>query len=443
MTHDKDDILIESAMRVFRRRIFPMLFIGYFLNCLDRSNVSFAQLKMGADLGLSLAAYGLGAGLFFIGYAASCVPSNLLLKKIGVRRWLGILILGWGLVSCLMATTQGEHSFYLLRILLGATEAGFIPAVNYYMTTWVPPSHRSRVNALLITALPMAMLIGGPISGALLELNGYLRGWQWLFVLEGLPTVILSWFIFRYLPETPRDAVWLDENQRNALTNAMGGQTAVAVTESYAAGFSVFVKKPVVWGLLAVLLIAYAGTFALIYFLPVILKSLYGVTPLQIGWLLAIPNLVAIGISYIVGRTSERTGDIRLHLTVICIAGGVGFLMLKPAALISLWAFLAVISLITSFTIAYYGPLNAAIQNLIGARPGPLALVTTIGATGGFIGPSLTGFVMQLSGGDWRPAALAFAIVTLVGAVLAFLCVRNPRPDPIEPALKQSLVHTR
>ena len=174
-----------------------------------------------------------------------------------------------------------------------------------------------------------------------------------------------------------------------------------------------------------ILLSAYAATFALAYFLPTILKNLYGITPLEIGALLMIPNVVALAFSYAVGRSSERSGDIRWHLAVVCLIGSGGFLLLPVAATVSLALFLAAVSIITGYTIAYYGPLNTALQNRIGAHAGPLALVTTIGSLGGFFGPTLTGWVMQATGGQWTLAARIFALTTLASAALAIVCVRN------------------
>ena len=184
-------------------------------------------------------------------------------------------------------------------------------------------------------------------------------------------------------------------------------------------------RQPLLWGLLLILLSAYAATFALAYFLPTILKNLYGITPLEIGALLMIPNVVALAFSYAVGR-SERSGDIRWHLAVVCLIGSGGFL-LPVAATVSLALFLAAVSIITGYTIAYYGPLNTALQNRIGAHAGPLALVTTIGSLGGFFGPTLTGWVMQATGGQWTLAARIFALTTLASAALAIVCVRNLR----------------
>ncbi|MDR5756334.1 MFS transporter [Caballeronia sp. LZ035] len=426
MDQDLKRAEVEAAIAGFRNRVLPLLFAGYVLNFLDRTNISYAQLQMGADLEISLAAYGFGAGLFFFGYAGSCVPANLALKRFGVRPWLAFVFVAWGLVSCLMATLQGEKSYYVLRFLLGMIEGGFVPAVNFYFASWIPPRYRSRINAVFIMAIPLAMIFGGPLAGALLSINAWMPGWRWLFLIEGLPTVVLGLIVLRLLPATPQEAHWLTDAQRRALQAVMSEQTAEASlsSDARASGFAVF-REPLLWGQLVALLIAYAATFALAYFLPTILKNLYHVTPLQIGTLLMIPNVVALTFSYLIGRSSERWGDIRWHLAAVCCIGSVGFFLLPSAAEISLGAFIAAVSIITSYTIAYYGPLNTSIQNTIGAQAGPLALVTTIGSIGGFFGPTLTGWVMQATGGQWDIAARVFAIATLTSAMLAIACVRH------------------
>lgn len=418
-----------QAIALFRRRVLPMLFAGYVLNFLDRTNISYAQLQMGADLGISLAAYGLGAGLFFFGYAGVCVPANLALQRFGVRRWLAFIFLSWGVISCLMATMHGEKSFYALRFLLGVAEGGFIPAINFYIASWIPPRFRSRINAIFIMAIPLASIFGGPLAGSLLRLDLGMPGWRWLFLLEGLPTVLVGLLVLRHLPATPQDAAWLSEGQRTALLAVMRSETGAPATAqaSWTAGFRVF-REPMLWGLLVVLLAAYAATFALAYFLPTILKNQYHITPLEIGAALMIPNIVALVFSYLIGRSSERMHDTRWHLAGICLLGSLGFFVLHGAAIVSITAFLAVVSIITGYTITYYGPLNASIQNYIGANAGPLALVTTIGSLGGFFGPTLTGWVMQATGGEWQLAAQVFAGTTLLSAVLAVICVRNRRP---------------
>jgi len=429
MTEAGTNNTVEYAVAKFRNRVLPILFAGYLLNFLDRTNISYAQLHMGPDLGISLAAYGLGAGLFFFGYASICVPANLALQRFGVRRWLAFIFLSWGLVSCLMATIHGEKSFYILRFLLGITEGGFIPAVNFYIASWTPPKYRSRINAIFIMAIPLAMIFGGPLAGALMNIDLFMPGWRWLFLLEGIPTMLLGLVVLRYLPATPADAAWLTADQKHALVDHLKFENETHQNNknsSTVRGFAVF-KNPMLWGVLMILLIAYAATFALAYFLPTILKDLYHITPLEIGALLMIPNIVALVFSYLIGRSSERTGDIRWHLAIVCFIGSIGFFLLHGAAIISISVFLLMVSIITGYTIAYYGPLNTAVQNYIGAKAGPLALVTTIGSLGGFFGPTLTGFVMQASGGDWTLAANVFAISTLASAILAVLCVRNPK----------------
>lgn len=425
MIHIEDTEHAEAAVARFRSRVMPILFAVYVLNFFDRTNISYAQLKMGANLGISLSVYGLGAGLFFIGYASACIPSNLALKRFGPTRWMAFIIVVWGSISCLMSIVQGERSFYALRFLLGIVEGGFVPAVNFYIASWIPRRFRSRINSLFIMAIPVGLIVGGPLAGLLIGFNGLLSGWRWLFIIEGLATVLAGLVVFRSLPNSPDKAAWLNDRQRSALEEMMRTENATADASTPSGGvpgFAAF-KRPIVWGLLTIMVIVYATAFAVIYFIPTILRDLYHITPVQIGASASVPYVAALAVAYLMGRSSERFGEIRWHLFVVCAMGCAGLFLLDVAAGISIAAFLAALSLVNSFTVAFYGPLNTAIQNQIGASAAPLALVTSIGSLGGFLGPTLTGFAMRLAGGNWRGAALCFAFAALFSGVLAILCV--------------------
>src|SRR5262249_35356030 len=202
-----------------RRRLIPFLFLLYIVAYLDRINVGFAALQMNAALGLSASAYGLGAGIFFLGYVLFEIPSNVILARVGARRWIARIMISWGLVSSAMMLAAGARSFFALRFLLGLAEAGFFPGVIYYLTRWFPARERARAVAAFMTATLAAGVIGGPISGALLTLdgNGGLAGWQWVFLIEGLPAVVLGFVVLRFLTESPADAEWLPPAQREAL----------------------------------------------------------------------------------------------------------------------------------------------------------------------------------------------------------------------------------
>lgn len=431
MLPERERMLSERAVSAFRRRVLPLIFLAYLMNFIDRSNIGYAYLKMGADIGISAAAYGLGAGLFFIGYVISGVPGNLVLKQVGARRWIAFLVIAWGSVSTVMSCIQGPASFYGLRVLLGIVEGGFVPALNFYVACWIPPGFRSRINGIIIGAIPIGLTIGGPLAGLLLGIQHPVAGWRSLFVVEGSLTVLLGFIIFRFLPDSPETATWLHEDERHALRAVMDAETNEqdsAFAGSWLVEFKVFGQYRLI-GQLFILLSAYAATFAMIYFMPTILEVRYHLTPFEIGSMTTIPNLVSLLASYLMGRSSERFADLRWHLFVICVVGSIGFFTLNLAS--SLASFLAVTSAITAFTIAYFAPLNTAIQNIIGRRPAPLAFVTTIASIGGFLGPRLMGTVIRQTHGDWSTATSIFGALLLVAAALALACVRNPRTTPV------------
>ena len=215
--------LANAALSKARRRLIPFLFVLYLVAYLDRINVGFASLQMNRELGLSESVFGLGAGLFFLGYSLFEVPSNLLLERVGARRWIARIMISWGVAAMAMTLVRGVASFFSVRFILGMAEAGFFPGVILYLTFWFPAREQARAVALFMTATALAGIIAGPVSGALLELHGFrgLSGWQWLFILEGLPAVILGVLVWRYLPDRPENAAWLEVDERDALAGRL------------------------------------------------------------------------------------------------------------------------------------------------------------------------------------------------------------------------------
>ena len=226
MSTDVGSPLARATLRAVSRRLIPFLFLLYVVSFLDRVNVGFAALEMNSDLGLSPAVYGFGAGIFFFGYALLEVPSNLILAHVGARRWIARIMITWGIIAAGMMFVRGPVSFYVLRFMLGIAEAGFFPGIIFYLSEWFPADARARAVARFMTAIPVSAVIGGPISGALLGLSGRLglAGWQWLFLLEGLPAVLLGVAVLRYLPDRPDDAAWLAPEQRRWLIERLGNE---------------------------------------------------------------------------------------------------------------------------------------------------------------------------------------------------------------------------
>ena len=275
---------LESAtLRTVTRRLIPFLFVLYVVSFLDRVNVGFAALQMNRDLGLSSAVYGFGAGIFFIGYSLFEVPSNLILARTGARVWIARIMVTWGLIATAMMFVRGPVSFYVLRFLLGIAEAGFFPGIIFYLSQWFPSEARARAVARFMIAIPISGVIGGPISGALLNLNVWLglTGWQWLFLLEGLPAVFLGFIVLRYLPDRPEEAKWLKQEQRDWLVSRLATERRRCIEHH---GYSVVraLSSGVVWrlGLLVFLSISF-GQYALSLWLPQIVGAMSGFSNVQ------------------------------------------------------------------------------------------------------------------------------------------------------------------
>jgi len=385
-------LLEERAIRKITWRLIPFLMLLYFVAFLDRINVGFAALTMNKDIGLTSQMFGLGSGIFFLGYFAFEVPSTIILHKVGARFWIGRVMITWGLVSVAMAFTRGPVSFYVLRFLLGLAEAGFFPGIILYLSYWFPSNHRSAVTAMFMAAAPAAGLIGSPVSGALMQLNGLLslRGWQWLFLVEGIPALVLGVITFRFLTDRPADAEWLTEDERSWLSQAIV-QEQVAITDprSHSAW-----RALADWKVLA-LSLAYFGTSAGLYTIgfwaPLIVKGL-GFSVLKVGFLVAIPNLIAVIGMVLWSRNSDRTGERYWHAAIACLIGAVGMAMAAGAGSSAILA-IAGLSLTAFGVSAAKPPLWSLPTTFFAgtAAAASIGLINSLGTLGGFVGPYMIG----------------------------------------------------
>jgi ACS family tartrate transporter-like MFS transporter len=430
----------RAAVARVSRRLIPFLFLLYILNFLDRVNVGFAALEMNRDLGFGPAVYGLGAGIFFIGYCLFEVPSNLVLYRTGARLWIARIMVTWGLAASAMMLVHTPWSFYLLRFLLGVAEAGFFPGIIFYLTYWYPARERARAYAWFLAAIPMCGVIGGPLSGALLGLDGWLglRGWQWLFLLEGLPSVLVGVAVLWLLPDRPRDARWLPPAERVWLEERLELERSDRVS-SHGASLRRALADPVVWwlGLSYFLLVVALYGFAL--WLPQLVKAAGDFSNFEVGVITAIPYAVAAVGMILVGRSSDRTGERHLHLALPALAGAMGFLAVTRSGTTGL--LIAALSLTAFGVLGWLGPfwaLPTAFLREQGAAGG-IALINSMGAVGGFVGPYLIGKVKEQTG-DFAPGLLLLA-VCLVAAVVIVLGLRatavrrsGPRTLPPPPA---------
>jgi len=405
---------IALVLQKVRRRLIPFLFLLYIVSYLDRINVGFAALQMNAALGLSATAFGFGAGIFFLSYTVFEVPSNVILARIGARLWIARIMITWGIVSSAMMLVRGSTGFYLLRFLLGAAEAGFFPGIIFYLTRWFPTRERARTVAAFMTATLVAGIVGGPVSGALLSMNGTagLAGWQWLFLLEGLPAVVLGVVVLFYLTDRPEDARWLSSEERHALAAALEADRLErsAATTSIAGAF----RSGRVWLLASVYFTVPVALYAMGFWLPQILKGASQGSDLEVGFLTTIPYLVGAVGMVVFARHSDRTRERRGHIIGAALVGGVAFA--ASAGVQSLTGTLVTLSLAMLGLAAMLGPFWALATSRVegvGAAAA-IALINAVGNTGGFVGPSLVGYILD------RTHSFGLGMV-VVGAILAIV----------------------
>jgi ACS family tartrate transporter-like MFS transporter len=388
--------LADAALSKARRRLIPFLFVLYLVAYLDRINVGFASLQMNRELGLTESVFGLGAGLFFLGYSLFEVPSNLILERVGARRWIARIMISWGAVAMAMVAVRGAASFFALRFVLGLAEAGFFPGVILYLTFWFPIREQARAVALFMTATALAGVIAGPVSGALLELHGVagMSGWQWLFILEGLPAVILGVLVLFYLPDGPAGAAWLEVDERAALLMRLESERRRG-TQKRSRSFIEAISNSTVWILSLVYFAIVFGLYGVTFWLPQIIQSFGSRSDFEIGMLSAIPFFgAAISMVY-VGHASDLSGERRWHLAFCAGVGGIGLMLasMTHSPLLSLGA----LSIAAAGIWGTFGPFWAMPSEFLSgtAAAGAIALINSIGNLGGFAGPYVVGVVKQ------------------------------------------------
>ncbi|PUA17342.1 MFS transporter [Glaciimonas sp. PCH181] len=400
-------------------RLLPFLFLCYVCAYLDRVNVGFAKLQMMNDLNLSEAVYGLGAGMFFVGYLLFEVPSNLIMQKVGARRWIARIMVTWGVISAAMMFVTTPTSFYFMRFLLGVAEAGFIPAILLYLTYWFPASRCGKVTALFMTGIPMSGVIGGPLSGWILHtMSGAhgLAGWQWLFILEGIPTVIMGVMAWFYLDDRVADAKWLTPAERAMLEKNLEADKHGKKLHSMRDGFI----NPKVWLLSFIYLFFTMGLYGVSFWLPTIVKASGVSDALDIGLLTAIPYAAATIAMIMVGRSSDMRGERRWHLAIAGFVGAVGLvfsvLYAQNTAVAMVALTFATMGIMT--TISQFWTLPPTILGGAAAATG-IALANSIGSVSGLISPYLLGWVKTVTSST-NDGVLVLAASLVIGGVLVF-----------------------
>ena len=412
-----------GLIRRITYKLIPFLVLLYLVAYVDRSAVGFAKLHMGADLGIGDAAYGMGAGLFFIGYFLLEIPSNLMLERFGARRWFARIMITWGAITIGMAFIQGPYSFYAMRLLLGAAEAGFFPGVLYYITQWFPVRHRGKILGLFILSQPIAMMITGPVSGGLLGMEGVLglHGWQWLFIVIGTPAILLTWPVLRWLPDGPRQVHWLSQDEKTWLTGELEkdlrdyGQTRhgnplKALKDSRVLLLALF-YLPVTLSI-----------YGLGLWLPTLIKQ-FGGSDLTTGFVSAVPYVFGIVGLLIVPRSSDHFNDRYGHLAVLYVLGAAGLFGAAwfAAPMLQLAALCLVAFALFSCTAVFWtlpGRFFAGASAAAG-----IALINSVGNLGGYLGPFVVGALKEATG--QLSSGLYFLTgVMLFGLVLTFIVYR-------------------
>jgi ACS family tartrate transporter-like MFS transporter len=413
-----NDRIGASALRKASVRLIPLIAIAYGVAYTDRVNISFAALQMNRDLHFSASSYGLGAGLFFLSYAACEIPSNLLLYRFGARRWIARIMITWGLLAMGMMFVKTPLEFYAVRFLLGMAEAGFFPGVVYYLSQWFPANVRARTVSRFYVALPLSSVFMGGLAGALLSLQGRLglAGWQWLFLAEGLPAVILSVVFLAYLPNTPAEAKWLTAEERNWLVDQLrAGNDSIGGRHSEGALLAIL--NPRVWQLGIYLLCIYIGFYAFSFSAPVLIQQATGLSNTNVGFAIAIMGVLgALGL-VLNGQHSDRAGERYLHLVVPCVLIGAAFVVggLTAAPILAIPAY-AIIFIGFNATA---GPSWAIASSFLTGRSAAAGIATanTIAIVGGFLGPYWMGRAKDFTG-NYQTGLLTLAIPALAGAAI-------------------------
>jgi ACS family tartrate transporter-like MFS transporter len=421
-----------AVIRKVAWRLIPYLCIGYVINALDRYNVSIAALTMNKDLGLSATAYGLAAGAYFWSYVLCQVPANLILRKLGARTWLPIIMAVWGIASAGTALVTGETSFVAARFILGIAEAGYFPGVTYFMTCWFPDRYRGRMMGFFFAASAISSVIGAPLSANLLQLNGVfgITGWQWVFLAEGAPAVILALFGYTLLRNRPAEAPWLTPAERVWLQDRLDAEATLKTTHGKGLRHAILNPR-IIMITIAFMFILY-GVYSVSFFLPLIIKGL-GLSNLAVGYVSSLPSLCAAIGMILISRSSDRTGERFWHVLFPVTLGGIGLVVAAfslgnvyfamAGFCLALMGLSSTLPVFWNLPTAYFGAATAAAG--IGA-------INTIGNMSGYLAPQFMGLLHDASGGYLVPLLVAGGLALTAPILIAASGIRHHvrRADP-------------
>ena len=431
---ETDSVLARAVSKV-KGHVLPLFVIMFILNYIDRVNIGFVRTHMEHDLGIGAAAYGFGAGLFFIGYALFEVPSNLLLQKVGARIWLTRIMFTWGIVATMMAFIQNETHFYILRFLLGVAEAGFFPGVIYYFTRWLPGVERGKAIAIFLSGSAVASLISGPLSGALLQIEGFgLHGWQWMFAIEGLASVALGFFVWFWLDSKPHDAKWMTREEQDALVNAIDQeQRDREALTSVKPTLGKLLKDRQIMLFCALYFCIQLTIYAATFWLPSIIKKMGELSDVQVGFFNSIPWLISIIAMYAFATLSGKFKFQQAWVAAALLIAAAGMFMSTTGG--PIFAFVAICFAAIGFKSAssLFWPIP---QGYLDARiaAAVIALINSIGNLGGFVAPTTFGFLEQTTG-SIQGGLYGLAGTSVLAAILVFFAKTSPSAALTSPSV--------
>jgi MFS transporter, ACS family, tartrate transporter len=423
----------EKVFAKCERRLIPFLALLYLVSIVDRLNVGFAALTMNADLGFSPSVFGFGAGIFFLGYMLFQVPANLMLVRLGARRWVFSILIVWGAISAACAFVQGPMSFYVLRFLLGVAEAGLFPGVVLYLTYWFPQERRARAIAGFMAASPLAFIVVGPLSGALLTMDGVggLKGWQWLFLIEGLPACLLAFALLKLVPDGPEHATWLSTDEKRLIASRLAKESTIDQP-----GFWPALRDVRLYALGIAYIAVGASGYGMRLWLPQIVQSMGFSNEANAFFISPMPYLLAVAAMIWWGYSSDRTGERIWHIVLPVLLAAFGFIIGAAFSASDLIVLIG-ITLVIIGVDAVIGPFWALPSSFLRgpAAAGGIALINTFGTgAGGFIGPYVIGELREATGGfSTSMAVLALGLLGTCAIVLAFSRTIAPRTEAVEP----------
>ena len=428
-------IPLDQQNRIFAKcawRLIPLMLVLYFVNYLDRVNVAFAALTMNKDLAISSTVYGIGAGILFVGYFLFQIPANLILERIGARRWIFIILLTWGALSAANALVQGPLSLLVLRFFLGAAEAGLYPGLIFYLTLWFPPAYRARVTGNFLIGLPLAFVIGAPLSGFILEMNGLagVRGWQWLFLLEGLPACVLAFLVLKMLPDSPQHAAWLSADEKSVIASSIAASPETKHAQWWQQ-FGDILSDVRVWALGLVYLADQSAASGSRFFMPQILQGM-GYSNLETTYIVALPFVVAMPAMFYWGRSSDLRNERVWHVAIPMLLTAASFLVVTFANIDLVVVFALCLSMIwpLMFLGSFWG-FNSLVLGGRGAA-GSIAWVSALGSLGGLVGPATVGALKDATGTYGAGLmAIAAALILATVTVLSLMRVKVPERPAI------------